>query len=100
MQYARKFGNLSSGHRTGKGQLSFQSLRKHELHSNAKECTNYSTIARISHASKVILKIFQARLQYCMICELPDIQAGFRKGKGTTDEITNICWIIKKAREF
>ena len=100
MQYAKKFGNFSSGHRTGKGQLSFQSQRKHELHSNAKECTNYSTIALISHASKVIPKIFQARLQYCMICELPDIQAGFRKGKGTRDQITNICWIIKKAREF
>ena len=63
---------------------------------NAKECSNYHTIALISHASKVILKILQARLQQYVNCELPDVQAGFRKGKGTRDQIANIHWIIKK----
>ena len=82
-------------HRTGKGQFSFQSQKK----DNAKECSNYLTIALISHASKVILKILQARLQQYMNSELPDVQAGFRKGRGTRDQIANICWIIKKARE-
>ena len=67
---------------------------------NAKECSNYYTIALISHASKVMLKILQARLQQYMNHELPDVQAGFRKGRGTRDQIANICWIIKKAREF
>ena len=67
---------------------------------NAKECLNYHTTARISHACKVMLKILQARLQQYMNCELPDIQAGFRKGRGTRDQIANIRWIIKKAREF
>ena len=67
---------------------------------NAKECSNYCTIALISHASKVMLTILQARLQQYMNCELPDVQAGFRKGSGTKDQISNICWIIKKAREF
>ena len=67
---------------------------------NAKECSNYRTIALISHASKVMLKILQARLQQYMNRELPDIQAGFRKGRGTRDQIANIRWIIKKAREF
>ena len=67
---------------------------------NPKECLNYHTIALISHASKVMLKILQARLQQNVNCELPDVQAGFRKGRGTTDQIANICWIIKKAREF
>ena len=67
---------------------------------NAKECSNYNTIALISYASKVILKILQARLLQCMNCELPDVQAGFRKGRGTRDQITNISWIIEKAREF
>ena len=67
---------------------------------NAKECANYHTIAFISHASKVMLKILQASLQQYMNCELPEIQAGFRKGKGTIDQIANIHWIIKKAREF
>ena len=61
---------------------------------NAKECSNYCTGALISHASKVMLKILQVRLQ------LPDVQAGFRKGRGTRDQIASICWIIKKAREF
>ena len=67
---------------------------------NAKECSNYCTIALISHASKVMLKILQARLQQYVNRELPDVQAGFRKGRGTRDQIANIRWIIKKAREF
>ena len=67
---------------------------------NAKGCSNYYTIALISHASKVMLKILQTRLQQYMNCELPDVQAGFRKGRGTRGQIANICWIIHKAREF
>ena len=67
---------------------------------NAKECSNYRTIALIKHASKVMLKIFQARLQQNMNRELPDVQASFRKGRGTRDQIAYICWIIKKEREF
>ena len=66
---------------------------------NAKECSNYHTIALISHASKVMLKILQARLQQYMNHELPDVQAGLRKGRGTRDQTANICWIIKKAGE-
>ena len=67
---------------------------------NAKECSNYHTIALISHASKVMLKILQARLQQYVNCELPDVQAGFRKGSGTKDQISNIHRIMEKAREF
>ena len=67
---------------------------------NPKECSNYCTIALISHASKAILKILQARLQQYVNCELPYVQAGFRKGRGTRDQIANIRWVIKKAREF
>ena len=67
---------------------------------NPKECSNYHTIALISHASKVMLKIFQARLQQYVKCELPDIQTGFKKGRWTRDQIANICWIIKKVWEF
>ena len=67
---------------------------------NAKECSNYRSIALISHASKVMLKILQARLQQYLNCELPDVQAGFRKGRGTRDRIANICWIIKRGGEF
>ena len=67
---------------------------------NAKDGTNYRTIALISHASKVMLKILQARLLQYVNCELPDVQAGFRKGRENRDQIANICWIIKKAREF
>ena len=67
---------------------------------NPKECSNYHTIALISHASKVMLKILQARLQQHMNCELPDVQAGFRKGRGTRHQIANIHWIMEKAREF
>ena len=65
---------------------------------NAKECSNYCTIALISHASKVMLKILQAKLQQYVNRELPDVQAGFRKGRGTRDQIANIHWIIKKDR--
>ena len=67
---------------------------------NAKECSNYRTIALISHASKVMLKILQARFQQYMNQELPDVQAEFRKGRGTRLQIANICWIIEKSREF
>ena len=67
---------------------------------NPKECSNYHTIVLISHASKVMLKILQGRLQQFMNHELPDVQAGFRKCRGTRDQIANISWIIKKAREF
>ena len=84
--YPSKFGKLSSGHRTGKG--------------NAKEYSNYRTIALISHASKAMLKILQARLQQYVKHEIPYAQAGFRKGRGTRDQNANIHWIIKKATEF
>ena len=67
---------------------------------NAKECSNYHTIALISHASKVMLKILQARLQQYVNCQLPDVQAGFSKGRETRDQIANIRWIMEKAREF
>ena len=66
---------------------------------NVKECSKYHTIALISHTSKVMLKILQASLQQYMNCELPDVEAGFRKGRGTRDQITNIHWIIEKASE-
>ena len=66
----------------------------------SEECSNYCTIALISHASKVMLKILQARLQQYVNCELPDVQVGFRKGRGTRDQFSNIHWIIEKAREF
>ena len=67
---------------------------------NAKECSNYHTIPLISHASKVMLNILQARLQQYVNRELPDVQAGFRKGRGARDQIVNICWIIQKATDF
>ena len=67
---------------------------------SAKECSNYHTIALISHATKVMLKILQARLQQYMNCDLPDVQAAFRIGRGTRDQIANIRWIMEKAREF
>ena len=67
---------------------------------NAKECSNYRTIALISHTSKVMLKIHQVRLQQYMNSEFPDVQVGFRKGRGTRDQIAKICWIIEKATEF
>ena len=81
---------------TGLEKVSFHSNPK----GNAKECSNYCTIAFISHAGKVMLKILQARLQQYVNRELPDVQAGFRKGRGTRDQIANIRWIIKKAREL
>ena len=68
--------------------------------SNAKECSNYHTFALISHSSKVMLKILRARLQQYVNCELPDVQAGFRRGRGTRDQIASIRWIIEKGREF
>ena len=82
---------------TGLEKVSFHSNPKK---GNAKECSNYHTIALISHASKIMLKILQARLQQYMDHELPDVQAGLRKGRGTRGQIANIRWIIKKAREF
>jgi len=94
-EYASKFEKLSSGHRTGK--CVFIPIPKK---GNAKECSNYHIIALILHASKVMLKILQAKLQQYVNRELPDVQAGFRKGRGTRDQITNIRWIIEKAREF
>ena len=84
--------NLETTVATGLELLSF--------HSNPKECLNYHTIALISHASKVMLKILQARLHQYENHELPNVQAGFRKGRGTRDQIANICWIIEKTREF
>ena len=75
-------------------------LEKFSFHSNPKECSNYYTIALTSQASKIMLKILQARLQQYVNCELPDVQASFRKGRGTRDQIANIHWIIEKAREF
>ena len=93
-QYASKFGKLSSG--TGLEKVSSHSNPKE---GNAKECSNYRT-ALISHTSKVMLKILQARLQQYVNRELPDVQAGFRKDGGTRDQIANICWIMEKAREF
>ena len=88
-------GKLSSGHRTGKP-IFVPIPRK----GNAKECSNYCTIVLISHASKVMLKILQARLQLYVNHELPDVQAGFRKGRETKDQLANIHWIIEKARKF
>ena len=89
-QHASKFGNLSSSHR----------LEKVNFHSNPKEYSNYLTIVLISCASKVMLKILQARLQQYINQELPDVQVGFRKGRGTRGQIVNIYWLIEKAREF
>ena len=75
-------------------------LEKLSFHSNPKECSNYCAIALILHASKAMLKILQARLQQYMNRELPDVQDGFRKGRGTRDQIATIRWITEKAREF
>ena len=82
---------------TGPEKFSFHSIPKK---GNAKECSNHYIIALISHTSKVMLKILQARLQQYVNSELQDVQTGFRKGRGTRDQIANIHWIIKKAREF
>ena len=94
MQYASKFGKLSSGHRTGKGQFSFQTQRKA---GSAKECSNYHTTALISHPNS---NAQNSPSQASTVGELPDVQVGFRKGRGSSDQIPNICLIIKKAREF
>ena len=91
-QYASKFGKLSSGHRTGKGQFSFRSQRK-AMPKNAQLHSSHMLV-------KVMLKILQARLQQYMNHELSDVQAGFRRGRVTRDQIVNIRWIIEKAREF
>ena len=96
-QYASKFGKLSSGHRTTGQRSVFIPIPKK---GNAKECSNCHTIALFSHASKIMFKILQARLQQYVNHEPPDVQAGFRNGRGTRDQITNIHWIIEKAREF
>ena len=93
-QYASKFGQLSSGHRTGKGQFSFESQRK-AMPKNAQTTTQLHS----SH-TLVMFKILQARLQQYVNCKLPDVQDGFRKGRGTRDQIANIHWIIEKTREF
>ena len=93
-QYASKFRKLSSDYRTGKAV--FISIPKK---GNAKECSNYHITTLTSHASKVMLKILQARLQQYVNQELPDVQAGFRKGRGSRDQFANISWIIEKARE-
>ena len=90
-QYASKFGKLSSGHRTGKGQLWFQSQRK-AMPKNIQTTSQLHSF----HASKVMLKILQARLQQFMNHELLDVQAGFRSGRGTRDQIANICWKNKQ----
>ena len=82
---------------TGLEKVSFHSNSKK---GNAKDCSNYRTIALILHTNTVMLKINQARLQQYVNCELPDVQAGFTKGRGTKDQISNIRWIIKKAREL
>ena len=96
-QHASKFGKLSSDHRTGKGQFSFQSQRK-AMPKNAQTTTQ----SHLAHTlvKKVMLKILQARLQQYMNCELSDVQARFRKGRGNRDQIANIRWIMEKAREF
>ena len=89
-QYANKFRKLSSSHKTGKGQFSFQNQRMFKLLCN---CTHLTP-------SKIMLKILQARLQQHMNQEIPNVQVGFRKGRGTRDQIANIHWITGKAREF
>ena len=94
-QYARKFGK-QQWPQDWKRSVFIPIPKK----GNAKECSNYLTIALISHTSKAMLKILQARLQQYVNCELPDVQASFRKGRGTRDQVANICWMLEKAREF
>ena len=94
-QYASKFGKLSSGHRTGKGQFSFQSQRK-AMPKNAKTIA----MALISYARKVMLKILHTKLHQYVNCEITDVLVGFRKGRGTRDQISNIYWIIEKGSKF
>ena len=95
-QYASKFGKLSSDHRTGKGQFSFQSQRK-AIPKNAQTTAQlHSSHTLVKYCSK----FSRARLQQYINCELPDVQAGFRKGRGTRDQVANTRWIMEKAREF
>ena len=94
--YASKSGKLSSCHRTGKGQYSFQFQRKAKPNNGQITLQLHS----LSHASKFILKVLWARIQQYVNWEFPAIEAVFRKGRGTRDQTTNICWIIEKAREF
>ena len=95
IQYVSKSGRPSSGHRIGKGQSSSQFKK-----GNSKECANHWTIALISHAGKVMLKILHAKFQHYVNQEFPDVHAGFRKGRGIRDQIANICWITEKATEY
>ena len=108
-QYDSKFGKLSSGHRIGNSPFSFQSQRRSKPNQsqsqikvkvNPKECSNHHTIAFISYAGKVTFKILQAWLQEYVNRELPDVQAGFRKGRGTRDQTANIHWIIEKSKRI
>ena len=92
-QYTSKFGKLSSGHRTGKGEFSLQPQGK-----AMPKSVQTTTQLHSSHASKVMLKVLQARLQQYVNCELPNVQAGFRQGRGTRDQIANIRWIMEKVR--
>src|SRR5574340_889051 len=94
-QYASKFEKLSSSHRTGKGQFSFQSQRR-AIPKNVQITVQLHSF----HVSKIMLEILQAKLQPYVNQELVDVKVGFRKGRGTRDQIANICWTIKKAREF
>ena len=94
-QYASKCGKLSSGHRTGK--VVFPAIAQK---GDFKECSNYRTIALTSYTSKIMLKIFHGRLQQYMNQGLSDVQAGFRKGRGTRDQIVNIRWNVEEARGF
>ena len=96
MQYARKYGKVSSGHKTEKGQFSFQSQRR----AMPKNVQTTAQLHSFHMLTKVMLRILQERLQQYMNREFPDVQAGFRKGRGTRDQIANISWIIEKAREF
>ena len=96
IQYVSKSERPSSGYRTGKSKFSSHFPRRVVT----QECTDHWTAAVISHATKVMLKILHARLQHYLNQELPDVQAGFRKGRGTRDQIAHICWIIEKAQEF
>ena len=95
IQYVSKFGNSAVA--TGVEKVSFHSNPKK---GNAKEYSNYHTVVFISHGSEIMLKIFQAKLQQYVNRELSDVQAGFGKGRGNSDQTVNICWIIKKARDF
>ena len=98
LKHCTQYTNLeNSAVATGLENVHFHPIPKK---GNAKQCSKYHTIALISHTSKVMLKILQARLQQDVNHELLDVQAGFRKGRGTRDQIANICWVIKKAREF